>query len=122
MTKLNTADGLLKTTLGITALQLRIVEFKFAHNFIICDRLPDMEILFGINIQKKFSLSYDWVKEKNCYIQKVGRFLTYTINCELKATVGIVMSTLKIPPRQWHHSNQYQRPCNQRTYGILHQQ
>ena len=30
---------------------------------------------------------------------KNGRFLTYTRNCEQKATIGIVKSTLKIPPR-----------------------
>ena len=99
MTKLNTADGSPMTTLVMTALQLRIADFKFAHNFIICNRLPDMEILFGIDIQKKFSLSYAWDKEKNCYIQKDGKFLTYTRNCEQKETIGIVKSSLKIPPR-----------------------
>ena len=57
------------------------------------------EIIFGIDVQKKFSLSYTWDKEKNCYIQKDGRFLTYTQNCEQKVTIGNVKSTLKIPPR-----------------------
>ena len=99
MTKLNTADGSPMTALVMMALQLRIADFKFAHNFIICDRLPDMEILFGIDIKKKFSLSYAWDKEKNCCIEKDGRFLTYTRNCGQKATIGIVKSTLKIPPR-----------------------
>ena len=47
----------------------------------------------------KFSLSYVWDKEKNCYIQKDSRFLTYTQNCKQKATIGIVKSTLKLPPR-----------------------
>ena len=98
-TKLNTADGSPITALGITTLHLRIVDFKFTHNFITCNKLPDTEILFGIDIQKKFSLSYAWDKEKNCYIQKDGRFLTYTQKCEHKATIGIVKSTLKIPPR-----------------------
>ena len=98
-TKLNTADGSPMTALGIAALQLRIADFKFAQNFIIYNRLPDTEILFGIDMQKKFSLSYAWDKEKNCYIQKDGRFLTYNRNCEQKASVGIVKSTLKIPPR-----------------------
>ena len=87
------------TALGITALQLRIVDFKFTHNSIICNRLPDTEILFGIDIPKKYSLSYVWDEEKNCYIQKDGRFLTYTRNCEQKATIEIVKSILKIPPR-----------------------
>ena len=46
------------TALGMTTLQLHIADFKFSHNFIICDRLPDTEILFGIDVQKKFALSY----------------------------------------------------------------
>ena len=45
-TKLNTADGSLMMALGITALDLRIADFKFTHNFIICNRLPNTEILF----------------------------------------------------------------------------
>ena len=77
-TTLNTADGSPMTALGMTALHLRIADFKFTHNFIICDRLPDTEIIFGIDLQKIFSLSYAWDKEKNCYIQKDGRFLTHT--------------------------------------------
>ena len=84
------------TALGMMALHLRIAEFKFTHNFIICDRLPDTEIIFGINIQKKFSISYAWDKAENCYIQKDGKFLTYTRNCEQKATIGIVKLTLKV--------------------------
>ena len=62
---LKTTDGLPMTALGMTTLHLRIGKFKFTHNFIICDRLPDTEIIFGIGIQKKFSLSYAWDKEKN---------------------------------------------------------
>ena len=81
-TKLNTADGSPLTTLGMTALHLRIANFKFTHNFIICNRIPDTEIIFGIDVQKTFSLSYAWDKEKNCYIQKDGRFLIYTRNCK----------------------------------------
>ena len=97
--KLNTADGSPMTALDMTALHLRIAEFKFTHNFVICNRLPDMEIIFGIDIQKKFSLSYAWDKEKNCYIQRDGKFLTYTQNCEKKATIGTVKSSLEIPPQ-----------------------
>ena len=78
ITTLNTANRLPMTVLGMTALHHRIAEFKFTHNFIICDRLPDTEIIFGIDVQKTFLLSYAWDKEKNCYIQKDGRFLTYT--------------------------------------------
>ena len=98
-TKLNTADGSLMTALGMTALHLRIADFKFTHNFIICDRLLDTEIIFGIDVPKKFSISYVWDMAKNCYIQIDGKFLTYTRNCEQKATIGIVKLTLKILPR-----------------------
>ena len=62
--KLNSADGSLMMALGSTALHLWIAEFKFTHNFIICNQLPETELIFGINMQKKFSLSYAWDNEK----------------------------------------------------------
>ena len=97
--KLNTANGSPMTALGMTALHLRIADFKFTHNFIICHRLPNTEIIFGIDIQKKFSISFAWDSKKNCYIQRDGKLLTYTRNCEQKATIGTVNSSLNIPPR-----------------------
>ena len=42
--KLNTADGSHMTTLGMTALHLQIADFKFTHNFFICNRLPDTKL------------------------------------------------------------------------------
>ena len=96
--KLNTADGSPLMALSMTALHLQIAEFKFTHNFIICNRLLDMEIIFGIDTQKNFSLSYTWDKEKKCYIQRDVKFLTYMQNCEQKATIGTVKSSLKILP------------------------
>ena len=97
--KLNTTDGSPMTTLGSTALHLCIADFKFTHNFIICNQLPDTELIFGIDIQKKFSLSYAWDKDHQCYIQRNGRFLSFTHMTTQKATIGTVKSTLKIPPR-----------------------
>ena len=97
--QLNTVDESPMTALGIMTLQLRIADFKFSHNFIICDRLPKMELLFGIDVQKKVSLSYAWDREKNCYIQKEGKFHTYTRNCEQKTNIDVVKSALKIPLR-----------------------
>ena len=58
--KLNTTDGSLTTTLGSTALHLHIADFKFIHDFLICNQIPDTELIFGIDNQKKFSLSYAW--------------------------------------------------------------
>ena len=40
--------------LGSTVLHLWIAEFKFTHNFKLCDQLPETELIFGIGIQKKF--------------------------------------------------------------------
>ena len=97
--KLNTADGSSMTTLGSTALHLCIVDFKFTHNFIICNQLLDTELIFGIDIQKKFSFSYTWDKDQQCYIQWNGKFLTLTHATTQKATIGTIKSTLKIPPR-----------------------
>ena len=88
--KLNTADGSPMSALGLTALHLRIAKFKFTYNCIICNQLPETELIFGINIQKKFSLSYAWDKERNCYIQRDGKFLVYTHACDHKATIGTV--------------------------------
>ena len=48
--KLNTTNGSPITALGMTALHLRIADFKFTHNFVICNRLPETEIIFGIDI------------------------------------------------------------------------
>ena len=68
--KLNTADGSPMSVLGLTALHLQIAEFKFTHNFIIFDQLPNTELLFGIDIQKKFSISYACNHEKNLLYTK----------------------------------------------------
>ena len=96
---LNTADGSPMMTLGSTALHLQIEDFKFTKNFIICDQLLNTELIFSIDIQKKFSLSYTWDKHKNCYIQQNGKFLVFTHTDNTFATIGTVKSTLKIPPR-----------------------
>ena len=87
------------TALGSTALHLQIAKFKFTHNFIICNQLPETELIFGIDIQKKFLLSYAGDKEKNCYIQRNSKFLVYTHSHDCIATIGTVKSTLKISPR-----------------------
>ena len=97
--KLNTADGSPMMALRYTVLHLQMTEFKFTHNFKICDQLPETELIFGLDIQRKFSLSYAWDKDKNCYIQQNGKFLVYTHSNTRMSTIGTVKSTLKIPPR-----------------------
>ena len=48
--KLNTLDGSPMTALGMTALHLGKADFKIIHDFIICNRLLDTEIVFGIDV------------------------------------------------------------------------
>ena len=51
-------NGLSVTALGMTVLHLRIADFKFTDNFFICNRLPETETIFGIDVQKKFFIIY----------------------------------------------------------------
>ena len=44
---------------GKTTLHLCIANFKFSYTFVICDNLPDVHNLFGIDIPKRYSLSYN---------------------------------------------------------------
>ena len=88
--KLNTADGLPMSAIGATTMHLRIAEFKFTHNFIICDQLPETELILASIFKEIFSLSYAWDKEKNCYIQRDCKFLVYTCTCDHKAMIGTV--------------------------------
>ena len=76
--KLNTADGSPMSAIGATALHLRMAEFKFTHNFINCDHLPETKLIFGINIQRKFSLSYAWDKETATYKGKESFWFIHT--------------------------------------------
>ena len=61
--------------------------------------MTNTELIFSIDVQKKFSLSYAWDKDKNCYIQRNGKFLAFTHTNTCTATIGTMKSTLKIPPR-----------------------
>ena len=68
------------TALGMMALHLRIAEFKFTHNSIICNRLPDSEIIFGIDIQKKFSISMHGTKKQIVIYKEMGKHICETVN------------------------------------------
>ena len=96
---LKTADGSSMLSLGTATLHLHIADFKFSHTFIICDKLPETDILLGMHIQKKSSLSYCLDSNKQLFIQREGSFLTYIRNCEHQHNIPVVTPTLKIPPR-----------------------
>ena len=97
--KLNTADHSPMSALGMTAPHLRIAEFKFTHNLTICDQLPDTELIFGIDIQKKFSISYTWDNTKKLLHPKGWQIPDlHTETANKTATIGTIKSTIKIPP------------------------
>ena len=86
------------TALGMTALHFRIADFKFTNNFVICDILPHTELIFWDRHSEENLHFLHVGQRKYCCIQRDGKFLTYTRNCEQKATIGIVKLTLKILP------------------------
>ena len=55
---LKTAHGSSMSSLCKATLHLHNANFKFSHTFIICDKLTETDILFGKDIQKRYSLSY----------------------------------------------------------------
>ena len=71
--------------------------FKFSHAFLICHKLPETDILFGIDIQKRYPLSYSWDSDKQLFIQRKGSFLTYIRHSEQQDNIAVVKSPLKIP-------------------------
>ena len=73
-TKFNTADGSPMTALGMKALLLRITDFKFAYNFIKSNRLPDMEMLFGIDIQKRFPCHMSGIRKRIVTYRRMADF------------------------------------------------
>ena len=50
---LKTAGGSSMSSLGKATLYLYIADFKFPHTFIICDKVLETDILFGIDLQKR---------------------------------------------------------------------
>ena len=92
---LKTADGSMMSSPGKATLNLQNANFKFSHTFIICDKLPETDILFGIYIQKRYSILYYWDSDKQLFIQRKGSLLTSTRNCEQQHNMAVVKSTLK---------------------------
>ena len=57
-------DGSSMSSLGKATLNLCFANFNFSHTFIICDKLPDTDIKFGIDTQKQYTLTYSWDPNK----------------------------------------------------------
>ena len=77
---LKMADTSLVSSLGKATLHLCNANSKFSHTSIICDKLPGTDILLGIDIQKRYPLSYCWDSDKQSFTQRQSSFLTCTRN------------------------------------------
>ena len=73
--KLNTANGLPMTALGMMALHLRIADFKFTHNFVICNRLPDTEIILVLIFKRNSQFPMLWIGTKIVSYKKMENSL-----------------------------------------------
>ena len=87
------------TALGISTLQFQIADFKFLAQFHHMWYATWYWNTIWHWCTEEVHNILAWDQEKNCYIQKEGRLLTYTRNCEQRANVTIVKSTLNILPR-----------------------
>ena len=96
---LNTADGSPMLSVGKVMLSLCIADFKFSHTFIICNKLPETDFLFAINLQKRYSLCYCRGSDRQLFIQREGSFLTYTRNSEQHQSCQVY--TEKATQTQW---------------------
>ena len=85
--KLNTTDGSPMTTLGSTALHLCIADFKFTHNFLICNQLPDTEL-------KVFIKELTSKRSSHCLMLGIK-----TISAIYKEMVNSYLSPTQLPKR-----------------------
>ena len=79
---LQTEDGWPMSFIEKASLHFHIADLKFLHTFVICSRLPEIDFLFGIDLQKLYSLSYCWDSDRQLFTQRKGSFLTYMRNTE----------------------------------------
>ena len=86
------------TALGMMAIQLRIADFKFAHNFIICKGLPDMEILFGVIIQENFPCQMPGIRKRTVTYRRMVDFSPTPETVNRRQLLGLSSQLLKYHP------------------------
>ena len=100
MAKLNTANGSPMTALGMTAVHLRIAEFKFHPLFCNLWHTPRYRDYFWYRDTNEV-FSFTRLGQGKKLLHTKGWQIPHTWNCEWQATIGTVKSTLKIP---WQHN------------------
>ena len=78
---LTTADGSPMHIIGHATITLYLKNLRVTHHFIIVESLMT-DVILGIDFQREYRISYDWDKEKWCYIRHNGQFLCYMEDME----------------------------------------
>ena len=95
---LTTADGSPMHIIRHATITLHLKNLRVTHHFIIVQSLV-IDIILGIDFQREYQISYDWDKEKWCYIRHKGQFLCYTEDMESGINRVSIAKTICIPPR-----------------------
>ena len=95
---LTTADGSPMYIIRHATITLHLKNLRVTHHFIVVKSLMT-DVILGIDFQKEYRISYDWDKEKWCYIRHKGQFLCYTEDMESGINRVSVVKTIRILPR-----------------------
>ena len=95
---LKTADGSPMHIIRHATITLHLKNLRVTHHFIVVESLMT-DVILGIDFQREYRISYDWDKEKWCYIRHNGQFLCYTEDMKSGINRVSVAKTIWIPPR-----------------------
>ena len=95
---LTTTDGSPMHIIRHATITLHLKNLRVTHHFIVVKSLMT-DVILGIDFQREYRISYDWDKEKRCYIRHNGQFLCYKEDMESEINRVSVAKTIHIPPR-----------------------
>ena len=95
---LTTADGSPMHIIRHATITLHLKNLRVTHHFIVVESLMT-DVILGIDFQREYQISYDWDKEKQCYIRHNGQFLCYMEDMESGINRVSIAKTIRIPPR-----------------------
>ena len=95
---LTTADSSPMHIVGHATITIHLKNLRVTHHFIVVESLMT-DLILGIDFQREYRISYDWDKDKRCYIRHKGHFLCYTEDMELGINWVSIAKTIHIPPK-----------------------
>ena len=95
---LTTADSSPMHIIRHATITLHLKNLRVTHHLTVVESLMT-DVIMGIEFQREYRISYDWDKEKQCYIRHKGQFLCYTEDMESVINRVSVAKTIHIPPK-----------------------